>query len=289
MRSNQFQERHIGPNSDEIRDMLSAIGNESLDDLISNTIPDSIRLTEELDLPEALSEHEYLRALKKIAQKNKVYRSYIGQGYYGTLTPSVILRNIFENPGWYTQYTPYQAEIAQGRLEALLNFQTMVSDLTGMPLANASLLDEGTAAAEAMIMAYNLKNKRKTERKKIFVDQHVYPQTLNVVEGRAIPLGIEVVIGDWKEVKLDNDFFAVILQYPDAIGQVHYYKSFTDLAAKNDQMVIVAADIMSLTMLKAPGSWGADIVVGSTQRFGIPMGFGAVSYTHLTLPTICSV
>lgn len=274
MRSDQFQERHIGPNSDETKAMLHAIGNDSLEHLISNTIPASIRLSEELDLPEALSEHEYLRALKKIAQKNKVYRSFIGKGYYGTLTPSVILRNIFENPGWYTQYTPYQAEIAQGRLEALLNFQTMVCDLTGMPLANASLLDEGTSAAEAMIMAYNLKNKRTSDRKKIFVDQNVFDQTIDVVLGRAIPLGIEVIVGDWRNVELDADFFAAIVQYPDAIGQVNEYSSFASRLAENDQMVIVAADIMSLTMLKPPGEWGADIVVGTTQRFGIPMGFG---------------
>jgi glycine dehydrogenase len=274
MRSNQFQERHIGPNSNEIRDMLNVIGNDNIEDLISNTIPSSIRLKEELDLPKALSEHEYFRALKKIAQKNKVYRSYIGQGYYGTLTPSVILRNIFENPGWYTQYTPYQAEIAQGRLEALLNFQTMVCDLTGMPLANASLLDEGTAAAEAMIMAYNLKNKRKVERKKIFVDQNVFDQTVDVVLGRAIPLDIEVVVGDWNEANLDENYFAALIQYPDAVGQVQDYKTFTSKLKDNDQMVIVAADIMSLTMLKPPGKWGADIVVGTTQRFGVPMGFG---------------
>ena len=274
MRSNQFKERHIGPNAEEMRDMLSATGNASLEELIANTIPESIRLTEELDLPAALSEHEYFRSLKKIAQKNKVYRSFIGQGYYGTLTPSVILRNIFENPGWYTQYTPYQAEIAQGRLEALLNFQTMVSDLTGMPLANASLLDEGTSAAEAMIMAYNLKNKRGAVRGKIFIDKNVFPQTIEVVLGRAIPLDIEVVIGDWKEAELDENFFASIIQYPDSIGQVHDYKSFAQVAKDKDQMIIVAADIMSLTMLVPPSEWGADIVVGTTQRFGIPMGFG---------------
>jgi glycine dehydrogenase len=274
MKSYKFQDRHNGPNEDEIRDMLTVIGNQSVEELISNTIPASIRLTEELDLPEALSEHEYLRSLKAIASKNKVYRSYIGQGYYGTLTPSVILRNIFENPGWYTQYTPYQAEIAQGRLEALLNFQTMVSDLTGMPLANASLLDEGTSAAEAMIMAYNLKNKRSSDRNKFFIDQNVFAQTIDVVLGRAIPLEIEVVIGDWKDASLDTSYFGALIQYPDGIGQIHDYKTFAESLTENDQMVIVAADIMSLTMLTPPAEWGAHIVVGTTQRFGVPMGFG---------------
>jgi len=275
MKSQQFQHRHIGPNDTETSQMLSAIGSSSMEDLISNTIPKSIRLSEELDLPEALSEHEYLRELKIIAEKNKVFRSYIGQGYYGTLTPSVILRNVFENPGWYTQYTPYQAEISQGRLEALLNFQTMVCDLTGMPLANGSLLDEGTSAAEAMIMSYNIKNKRsKVDSNKIFVDINVFDQTLDVVTGRAIPLNIEVVVGDWKDIDLDESYFACLIQYPDAIGQVHDYKNLVEKLHDNDQMLIVAADILSLTMIASPGSWGADIVVGTTQRLGIPLGYG---------------
>jgi len=270
-----FLRRHVGPDSSEIKTMLSSIGVDSLDALIANTVPDSIRLKEDLDIPEALSEFAYLKMVKGIASKNKVFRSYIGKGYYGTITPSVILRNIFENPGWYTQYTPYQAEISQGRLEVLLNFQTMVSDLTGMPLANASLLDEGTAAAEAMIMAYNIANKRtKTPITKFFVDQNVFEQTKDVIIGRAKPLDIEVVIGDWKTVDIDSSFFSAIVQYPDSLGFVNEYQSFAEKLHSNNQLLVVAADIMSLTMLKAPGDWGADIVVGTTQRFGVPMGYG---------------
>ena len=275
MKINEFKGRHIGPNHDATEEMLSTIGVDSIETLIDQTVPASIRSKGELNVPDAMSEYEYLRALKKIAAKNKVYRSYIGQGYYGTLTPSVILRNIFENPAWYTQYTPYQAEISQGRLEALLNFQTAVMDLTGMPLANASLLDESTAAAEAMIMAHGAVNKKnKAGAHKIFVDDNVFQQTKDVVEGRAVPLGIEIVYGDWSEYDHGDDYFAVLVQYPDAKGSVEDYATLANKMHENNQLLIVAADIFSLTMLKAPGSWGADIVVGSTQRFGIPVGYG---------------
>ena len=271
----QFSNRHLGPSSSEMKDMISAIQVNSLENLIDLTVPKQIRSAQPLDLPDALTEHEYLRELKKIAQKNKVFRSYIGQGYYNTLTPSVILRNIFENPSWYTQYTPYQAEISQGRLEALLNFQTMVSDLTGMELANASLLDEGTAAAEGMAMAYSIKNKRaKTPITKFFIDEKTFEQTIAVVEGKAEPLGIEIVKGNWKEAQLDEHYFGALVQYPNGDGSVDAYKSFADQLKRNNQMLIVAADIMSLTMLASPGSWGADVVIGNTQRFGVPMGYG---------------
>jgi glycine dehydrogenase len=275
MVKDQFKNRHIGPDATDTESMLSVIGVQSIEDLIQHTVPDVIRLEKELDLPEAISEYKYLRELKQVAAKNKVYRSYIGQGYYNTITPSVILRSVFENPGWYTQYTPYQAEIAQGRLEALLNFQTMVADLTGMELANASLLDEGTAAAEAMIMAYGLKNKKaKTPRDKFFVDENVFKQSLDVIIGRATPLNIEVVVGSWLEAELDESYFGAIVQYPNAKGSVEDYTQFAEGLKGKDQMLVVAADIMSLAVLKAPGELGADIVVGTTQRFGVPMGYG---------------
>ncbi len=272
---NRFSDRHIGPSQQEMDIMLKAIGAGSLDALIEETIPQSIRSTEALDIPEALTEYEYLRALKEIANKNKVYRSYIGQGYYNTLTPSVIKRTIFENPSWYTQYTPYQAEISQGRLEALLNFQTMVSDLTGMPLANASLLDEGTAAAEGMGMAYGITNKRaKTPITKFFVDQNVFAQTKAVVLGKAAPLGIEIVEGDYRSHEPSDEFFGALVQYPSSIGSIEDYKSFADKLHANNNLLVVAADLMALTVIESPGSWGADIVVGNTQRFGVPLGYG---------------
>ncbi len=274
MKVDQFKDRHIGPDLQDEKEMLNAIGIKSIDELIQNTVPDKIRLKEDLNIPEALTEYEYLRELKTIASKNKLSRSYIGQGYYGTITPSVILRNVFENPGWYTQYTPYQAEIAQGRLEALLNFQTMVSDLTGMDLANASLLDEGTAASEAMILAHGVKNKKANDSPNVFVDAKVFPQTLDVVIGRAKPLGINVVVGDWNNAELDDSYFAAMVQYPDALGSVNDYVGLSEQLKSKNQMLIVAADILSLAVLKAPGEFGADIVVGSTQRLGVPMGCG---------------
>ena len=272
----QFANRHIGPNEAELKEMLEVIGVESLDQLIDETVPSTIRSEKTLDIPEAMTEYEYLRELKDTAQLNKVFKSYIGLGYYHTFTPSVILRNIFQNPGWYTQYTPYQAEIAQGRLEALLNFQTMVSDLTALPIANASLLDEGTAAAEAMAMFYGLKNKRNKGEaiNKFLVSDKVLPQTLEVLETRAQPLDIEIVVGGIHELEMDEKTFGILLQYPGADGAVIDYRALTEKAKAEGLYVTVAADLLSLTLLTPPGEWGADAVVGNTQRFGVPMGFG---------------
>lgn len=274
--TNNFSKRHIGITPDELTKMLQTIDVDSLETLIEETVPSNIRMKGDLDLPEALTEFEYLGMLKKIAAKNKVYRSYIGQGYYGTVTPSVILRNIFNNPGWYTQYTPYQAEIAQGRLEALLNFQTMVSDLTGLPIANASLLDEATAAAEAMAMCEGIRNKKRKNNpsKKFFVDENVFKQTLDVVYTRAIPLNIEVVVGNWNNFDFHEDYFGVLLQYPNCEGKVEDYRSFTSRCNTEEIQVVVCSDLMSLVLLTPPGEWGADVVVGNSQRFGVPMGFG---------------
>jgi glycine dehydrogenase len=271
-----FAKRHIGISSIEKEEMLNTIGVGTLDQLIDETVPSGIRMQKTLNLPEALQEHEYLAMLKKIGSKNKVFKSYIGQGYYNTLIPAVILRNVFENPGWYTQYTPYQAEIAQGRLEALLNFQTMITDLTALPIANASLLDEGTAAAEAMAMCEGIHNKkRKTNpAKRFFVDQKVYRQTLDVIITRARPLHIEVVIGDWQSFEFSDDYFGVLIQYPNSEGNINDYQSFAASCNAKEIQVIVAADIMSLALLTPPGEWGADVVVGNTQRFGVPKGYG---------------
>ena len=274
--TSDFSRRHIGIRPDEAKEMLKVIGFDSLDQLIDKTVPANIRMAGKLNIPEALTEYEYLRMLKNIAAKNKVFKNYIGQGYYDTIVPSVILRNIFENPGWYTQYTPYQAEIAQGRLEALLNFQTMVSDLTGLPITNASLLDEGTAAAEAMFMAESIHNKKKKNQPatKFFVDRHVFRQTLDIVITRAKPLNFEIVTGDWQSFDFSDDYFGILIQYPDALGEVHDYKAFTAKCNEKNIQVVVAADIASLAILEAPGNWGADVVIGNTQRFGVPMGFG---------------
>jgi glycine dehydrogenase len=273
---NSFESRHIGPSRNELEQMLSTIGVSSLDILIDETVPTAIRAQKPLDISNAMTEHEFLLSTQKIANKNKVFKSYIGQGYYGTLTPSVILRNIFQNPGWYTQYTPYQAEIAQGRLESLLNYQTMVSDLTGLPIANASLLDEGTAAAEAMAMMEAIRNKKRKNNpaKQFFVDKNVYAQTLDIVITRAEPLGIEVVVGDWKTAIVSDEWLGVLIQYPDALGAVEDYTSFVASCKQMDIMVTVATDLMSLCLLTPPGEWGADIAVGNSQRFGVPMGYG---------------
>ena len=275
----RFQDRHIGPNQDELNEMLSTIGISSLDELINQTIPKQIRSKSALKtLPTPLSEFEYLRELKQTAAMNKVFRSYIGMGYNGTITPSVILRNVFQNPGWYTQYTPYQAEIAQGRLEAILNFQTMVSDMTGLPIANASLLDEGTAAAEAMSMFYHEKNKKVKNTADaaniILVDENVLPATIDLLVTRATPLSIEVKIGNWKTFDLNEKVFGVLLQYPNMHGNVEDYRAFTVKCNENKVFVTVAADILSLALLTPPGEWGADCVVGNSQRFGVPMGYG---------------
>jgi glycine dehydrogenase len=272
----QFVKRHIGISETDLAEMLKTIKANSLNQLIEETVPASIRLNRELDLPDALSEFEYLQELKKVATKNKVFQNFIGMGYHPTITPSVILRNIFQNPGWYTQYTPYQAEIAQGRLEALLNFQTMVSDLTAMPIANASLLDEGTAAAEAMAMFFSLKNKRNKGAaiNQFFVDKGVLPQTVAVLETRAEPLDIQIVRGDWSDFEANDATFGVLLQYPSQTGSLEDYQAFAETMKSKDIYVTVAADLLSLSLLTPPGEWGADAVVGNTQRFGVPMGYG---------------
>ena len=273
---NEFSGRHIGPNKAETTAMLSEIGVNSLEELIGKTIPDGIRIKTDLDVPAAISEFEYLNDLKKIAAKNKIFKSYIGQGYYDTITPSVILRNVFENPGWYTAYTPYQAEIAQGRLESLLNYQTMVTDLTALPIANASLLDEGTAAAEAMAMLFNHKNKNHDHitAPKFFVDEKVFVQTKAVLITRSAPIGVELVFGDFTKVVLDELYFGAIVQYPDCNGAVTDYRAFINSAHGVNAMVIMATDLLSLTLLTPPGELGADVAIGSSQRLGVPMGFG---------------
>ena len=256
--------------------MLKTIGVESVEQLIYETIPDDIKLKQPLDLPAGISEHEFLSHLQELAQKNKIFKTYIGLGYHETLTPSVIKRNILENPGWYTAYTPYQAEIAQGRLEALLNFQTMITDLTGMEIANASLLDESTAAAEAMTMLYDVRGRqqKKDGASKFFVSEEVLPQTLDLLKTRAIPLGIELVVGNHETFDFASEFYGALLQYPGKHGQVHDYAAFVEKAKETEIKVAVAADILSLVLLKAPGEWGVDVVVGTTQRFGIPLGYG---------------
>jgi len=270
--TDNFERRHIGPDAHDVEKMLHTIGVESLDQLIDETVPSKIRMQPPLDLPVGLSEREMLAELKKMASQNKIFKSYIGMGYYDCVTPPVILRNIMENPGWYTAYTPYQAEIAQGRLEALINYQTMVMDLTGMGIANASLLDEGTAAAEAMHMLWELRGKDKGNT--FFVSENCFPQTIDVVITRANPLGIKVVIGDHNKIEFNDDLFGILVQYPDAKGSVENYFDLCTKAHEQGVTVAVAADLLSLTLLTAPGEFGADVVVGSTQRFGVPMGFG---------------
>jgi glycine dehydrogenase len=268
----KFQSRHIAPNEADTAKMLKTIGVNSLDELIEQTVPAGIRLKNPLNLPAAKSEFDYLNTLKQTASKNKVFKSFIGQGYYDVIVPGVIQRNILENPGWYTQYTPYQAEIAQGRLQALLNFQTMVVDLTGMEIANASLLDEGTAAAEAMFMQYSL---RKNQQANVFfVSQDLFPQTIDILKTRSQPYGIELQIGDHNTVELTDNMFGAIVQYPAGEGEVYDYKDYAAKAHEKGIKLTVVADLMSLVLLTPPGEWGADIVVGNTQRFGVPMGFG---------------
>jgi glycine dehydrogenase len=280
MHPDRFERRHIGPSPGETKEMLNFLGVNSLDELIEQTVPDSIRLKKPMSFTGfdgALGEFEYLGHLREIAAKNRVMRNFIGMGYFGTITPSVIARNIFHNPGWYTQYTPYQAEIAQGRLESLLNYQTMVTDLTGLPISNASLLDEGTAASEAMNMFYQEKNKRAKageEANEFFVSDKVFPQTLDILRTRAVPHGIKLVVGDWKTVQLTDKTFGVLLQYPDSEGCISDYRPFVEKAKANGIFVCVAADILSLALLTPPGEWGADVAVGNTQRFGVPMGYG---------------
>ncbi len=276
MHFENYLTRHIGPRDDEIPFMLEKTGTKTLDELINKTIPDSIRLNKSLDLPENLTENEYFKYIRNIGAKNKIYTSYIGMGYYGTVLPAVIQRNILENPGWYTSYTPYQAEISQGRLEALLNFQTVIMDLTGMEIANASLLDEATAAAEAMIMIYNLRSREavRSERNIFFVDENIFPQTMQVMKTRAKPLEIKIITGRYDQIEWKPQIFGTFIQYPANDGKITEYADFVRKAHLNQVLVAVAADIMSLVLLTPPGEWDADVVVGSTQRFGIPMGYG---------------
>lgn len=271
----EFAGRHIGPGKTETEQMLGTIGVQSLQELIDKTLPETIRLKKDLNLPKAQTEFEYLGELKKIAAKNKLNNNYIGQGYYNTITPSVILRNVFENPGWYTQYTPYQAEISQGRLESLLNFQTMVCDLTGLELSNASLLDEATAAAEAMAMLFHHKNKGDDiTAPKFFVDTYIFDQTKDVLITRAAPIGIELVYGDYKSALLDESYFGAIVQYPNSIGSVEDYRDFINKVHAVKGYVVMATDLLALTLLTPPGELGADVAVGSAQRFGVPLGYG---------------
>jgi glycine dehydrogenase len=276
LQSHEFTGRHIGPDETETSEMLKVVGVKNIEDLINKTVPSSIRMKDELHLPEAMSEYEYLQHIKNISLKNKLFKNYIGQGYYDTITPSVILRNVFENPGWYTQYTPYQAEISQGRLESLLNFQTMVSDLTGLPIANASLLDEATAAAEAMTMFFNLLNRSHDhiERAKFFVDKEIFPQTKAVLITRAKPIGIELIFGDYKTAAIDKSFFGAIVQYPNDKGSIEDYREFIHQVHINNAFVAMATDLLALTLLTSPGELDADCAVGSAQRFGVPLGYG---------------
>ncbi len=267
-----FARRHVGPSSREMEEMLTAVKAPSLDALIDQTVPKNIRAKKPLSLPAAKGEAELLAELKTIASKNQVFTSFIGQGYHGTLTPGVVLRNIMLNPGWYTAYTPYQAEIAQGRLEALLNFQTMIGDLTGMPIANASLLDEGTAAAEAMHLAHSMA--KDADAKTMFVSSLCHPQTIEVVKTRAKPLGVEIVVGDHRTFDFARKCFAVLVQYPATDGAVIDYRPFVEKAHANNALVVMAADLLSLCLLTSPGELGADVSIGSAQRFGVPMGFG---------------
>lgn len=276
MKSDRFSQRHLGPRQPEIKQMLDKIGLGSLDELVEKTIPPSIYNKKQLNLAEGIDEHGYLNRMRAMAARNKVFRSHIGLGYYNSILPSVIQRNILENPNWYTSYTPYQAEISQGRLEALLNFQTMVMELTGMEIANASLLDESTAAAESMIMLYNARSRAavKEGKRKFFVDENTFPQTKAVLITRAEPLGIELVFGSYDTIPLDNLMFGSIIQYPAGDGAIREYGSFTKRAHEKEISVAVVADIMSLVLITPPGEWNADVVVGSTQRFGIPMFYG---------------
>ena len=273
--STEFQQRHIGPDEQQVRQMLQVVGVETIKELVDNTVPSGIRMNADLALPNAMSESDYLRHIKEVSLQNKIFKNYIGQGYYDSFTPSVILRNVFENPGWYTQYTPYQAEISQGRLESLLNFQTMVSDLTGLPIANASLLDEATAAAESMTLFFNVSNKSENiTRPKFFVDQETFPQTKDVVLTRATPLGIEVVFGNYMSMPIDESFFGALVQYPNNKGSVEDYRSFIEHAHSKGVYVSMATDLLALTLLTPPGELGADVAFGAAQRFGVPLGFG---------------
>jgi glycine dehydrogenase len=276
MAIDKFVSRHIGPREDDIKEMLKVVGVQSLDELIDQTVPANIRLKKPLNLSNGLTEREYYRKILKLAKKNKVFNTYIGMGWYDTITPAVILRNILENPVWYTSYTPYQAEISQGRLEALLNYQTMVCEMTAMPLANASLLDEATAAAEAMHMMYSLRSRaqEKAGANVCFVDELIWPQTLDVLITRAEPLGIELKVGKFQDAIADENWFGAIVQYPNSNGEIADYSGFTKAVQEKGCKVAVATDLLALALLTPPGEWGADIVFGSSQRFGVSMGYG---------------
>jgi glycine dehydrogenase len=274
--TDKFVNRHNGPRENDVKAMLKKIGANSVDELIDQTIPAAIRLKAPLNLPVGMTEYNYLKYLRGIASKNKVFKTYIGLGYHNTIIPPVVQRNVLENPGWYTAYTPYQAEIAQGRLEALLNFQTMIMDLTGMEIANASLLDESTAAAEAMAMLFSNRSREQAKNggNKFFVSNECFPQTIDLLKTRSAPMGIELVIGDFKTATLDASIYGALLQYPSIDGKVYDYADFVKKAKANGTAIAVAADVLSLVLLTPPGEWGADIVVGNTQRFGVPMGYG---------------
>src|SRR6266436_75648 len=265
-----FTERHVGPSPEDLEHMLKELGFETLDSLTDSAVPERIRFRDSLGLPEPQTEFEVLQTLGRYGNQNKVAKSYIGLGYHPTVTPPVIQRNILENPGWYTAYTPYQAEISQGRLEALLNFQTMITDLTGMEIANASLLDEATAAAEAMTMCWALKGRKKN----FFVSESCHPQTIEVVRTRAKALGLEVIAGNHHDFDFGRGVFAVLAQYPATDGTIYDYRKFIETTHQHEALAIVAADLLSLTLLTPPGEFGADVVVGSSQRFGVPLGYG---------------
>lgn len=276
MLTNNFVKRHNGPDKDQTVRMLEYVGVNSLDELVDQIVPESIRMKKELDLPNGLNEYELIQHLKELGSQNQIFKSFIGLGYYSTILPGVIQRNILENPGWYTSYTPYQAEISQGRLEALLMYQTMIADMTGLPLVNASLLDEGTAAAEAMIMFFNARSRDKVKlNANVFlVSERMFPQTLAVLQTRANPLGIEIKVGDYQKFEVSDKVFGILVQYPDEHGAIHDYRKLVEKFSALGIPVAVAADLLSLALLTPPGEWGADVVLGSTQRFGLPMGFG---------------
>ncbi|NCA80141.1 MAG: glycine dehydrogenase (aminomethyl-transferring) [Sphingobacteriia bacterium] len=285
MITDNFTARHIGPRAEQTSQMLKTLGLKDINELVGKIIPADIRLPGKLTIGKGLNEWEYMNLIKEIGSENKIYKSYIGLGYYNTITPGVILRNILENPGWYTSYTPYQAEISQGRLEALLNFQTMVSDLTALPIANASLLDESTAAAETMVMFFNSRTREqvKSNCANFFVSEDVFPQTIEVLKTRSNPLGINLVFGNTSDFKFDNSYFGMIVQYPNEFGQINDYQTFVEKAHEQNILVGVAADLLSLALLTPPGEWGADAVFGTTQRFGIPMGYGGPHAAYLAV------
>lgn len=268
----RFSDRHIGPNTSDVEQMLAYLNLSNMDELIEKSAPKSILNCKGLDLPAPLTEAQFLKRAREIADKNKVFKSYIGQGYYGTKTPLVVLRNVLENPAWYTAYTPYQAEISQGRMEALLNFQTMIMELTGLEMANSSLLDEGTAAAEAIAMAKSVN--RTVKSQKVFVDENCFRQTIEVIESRALPVGWEVIVGNPEEFDFSQEVFATVIQYTGREGEVSHLEEFISKSHQNKAVSIVAADLLSLCLLKSPGEMGADVVIGSSQRFGVPMGYG---------------